>query len=866
MFHPRNISTVLRGSGGWLAAALLATAAVLIYANLVWAQQTSTEAAVPAPSLTAEVDNGTVELNWTAVAGAERYELWVWTSADGWQQIGEDNLTDTTYSHTGLTAGTTYYYTVRAVNADGVTGPWSENASATVTTGQTPTPTQTPTSTAMPLISTTPTPTAVPLISTTPTPTAMPKISTTPTPTPSATAAAALSAPVLAAQVTAADTIDLSWGVVADTARYELFTWWNADTGWQKLDDGNLTDTTYSHTGLTAGTTYYYTVRTVNAAGETGPWSEYASATVTTGQTPTPTQTPTSTAMPLISTTPSPTAVPLISTTPTPTAVPLISTTPTPTAMPLISTTPTPTAMPLISTTPTPTPSATAAAALSAPVLSAQVTAADTIDLSWGVVADAARYDLFSWWNADTGWQKLDDGNLTDTTYSHTGLTAGTTYYYTVRTVNAAGETGPWSEYASATVTTGQTPTPTQTPTATVMDTTNWVFAGNVPDADRTALREEVEAVRTWMYDQYGVEARDLTVWVATDAEALADAVDWDIGRMYVPPGYNGPFSLLPDPFVATVDDGSHVIVLIYASNPFYTLLESIAHEYFHVLQYQLVAPRSLSEVEPYWLVEGMAMNFDLAYTQSRSGRRPFIGDNGRFSPYRDLDYAINLQGAMTPGWLRNILTESNFRDGHQVHPIYAYSMAFAGAHFLVGEAGEDSVVEFWRLFQQRPTWQQAFEEAFGMGIEDFYNSFEEWLPDQLPSQVQLSVWLHWPGKEALPPEVLNRIRWATNVGIEDFITSPPENVGWGGSSEEGAHIIAYGAGERWTGTLSLTFKTDPCTWHLLGWYKDGELTDQAKEATVVQFSGESSDLDWTIPARPDTLPSLQETRLPHCN
>ena len=660
MLQKRNVSTVLRGPGGWLAVALLATAAVLIYANLVWAQQTSTEATLSAPALTAEADNGTVELSWATVSGAVRYELWTyWKAAQGWQLVS-DSLTGTSYTHSGLTEGVTYYYGLRARDAAGVAGPFSAYISATVAAVQTPTPTPTQ----------------------------------TPTPTPSAPVASRLSAPALTAEP-AAGAVELSWATVSGAVRYELWTYWKAAQGWQLVSD-SLTGTSYTHSGLTEGVTYYYGLRARDAAGVAGPFSAYISATVAAVQTP--------------------------------------------------------------------------------------------------------------------------------------------------------------------------TPTPTQTPTATVMDTTNWVFAGNVPDAERTALREEVEAVRTWMYDQYGVEARDLTVWVATDAEALADAVDWDIGGMDVPPGYNGPLSLTPDPFVAIADDGSPVIVLIYASNPFYTLLESIANAYFHVLQHQLVAPRSLSEVEPYWLVEGMAMNFDLAYTQSRSGRRPFLGDNGRYSPYLDLEDAINLNGVMTPGWLRNKLTESNFRDGHLVHPIYANSIAFAGAHFLVGEAGEDSVVEFWRLLQQRPTWQQAFEEAFGMSIEDFYDSFEEWLPDQLPSQVQLSVWLHWQGKEALPPEVLNRIRWATAVDIENFITSPPGNVSWGGSNEEGAHTIVYGAGERWTGTLSLTFETDQCTRQLLGWYKDGELTDQAKEATVVQFSGESSDLDWTIPARPDTLPILQETRLSHCN
>ena len=88
---------------GW-AVALLAVAAVLVYAKLVWAQQISTEASLSAPELTADVGEGAIKLSWTAVIGEERYELWVWTGADGWQQIGGDNLNET---HTDVAVGTT---------------------------------------------------------------------------------------------------------------------------------------------------------------------------------------------------------------------------------------------------------------------------------------------------------------------------------------------------------------------------------------------------------------------------------------------------------------------------------------------------------------------------------------------------------------------------------------------------------------------------------------------------------------------------------------------------------------------------------------------------------------------------------------
>ena len=256
----RNVKmfSYLANLGAWLIVALLAVVALLFYTNLASAQQTSTAKTPSTPTLTAQVSEGAVELSWTAVIGATRYELWAWESVDGWQQIGGDSLTDTTYTHTDVTAGPTYHYTVRAVSPSGATSAWADYVSTTV-------------------------------------PAASDSESTLP-------------APALTAQATES-AVKLSWTDVTGAARYELWAWESVD-GWEQIGGDSLTGTTYTHTGVTAGATYHYAVRALDTAGEASDWSVYESVTIAAnGQGAQSRQVQQHTATPTTSPTAAPTAV-----------------------------------------------------------------------------------------------------------------------------------------------------------------------------------------------------------------------------------------------------------------------------------------------------------------------------------------------------------------------------------------------------------------------------------------------------------------------------------------------------------------------------------------------------------------------------
>ena len=81
------------GLGAWLAVALLAIAAILLYTNLASAHESSTERTLSAAGLTGEE---VVELSRDAVTGAVRYEMSALTSVDAQQEQDVDPVYITT--------------------------------------------------------------------------------------------------------------------------------------------------------------------------------------------------------------------------------------------------------------------------------------------------------------------------------------------------------------------------------------------------------------------------------------------------------------------------------------------------------------------------------------------------------------------------------------------------------------------------------------------------------------------------------------------------------------------------------------------------------------------------------------------------
>ena len=178
---------------------------------------------LPAPSVTGGNDSqGRPTLKWNAVTGAAKYEVYRARSMNG-DYIKYSTVTGTSYTNTSyIENGNTYYYKVRALDANGTAGAWSSVVSVTYK-------------------------------QTLPAPTVTGGNDTQGRPT-------------------------LKWKAVSGAAKYEVYRARSKDGDYIKYS--TVTGTSYTNTSYLAnGTTYYYKVRALGSDGTAGPDSTPVSVT-----------------------------------------------------------------------------------------------------------------------------------------------------------------------------------------------------------------------------------------------------------------------------------------------------------------------------------------------------------------------------------------------------------------------------------------------------------------------------------------------------------------------------------------------------------------------------------------------------------
>jgi fibronectin type 3 domain-containing protein/dihydrofolate reductase len=162
-----------------------------------------------------------ITVSWSAVTGAKKYEIYRGKNSDASDRSEISSPTSGPYINTGLTPNTTYYYWIKACNAQGTCSDFSPASSATTL----------------------------------------------------------LNAPQnINLNVDSASQITVSWDNVTGTNRYEIY----RGTNNNRSESNKISSTTsspYIDTGLNSNTTYYYWIKACNAQGTCSDFSQVSSAT-----------------------------------------------------------------------------------------------------------------------------------------------------------------------------------------------------------------------------------------------------------------------------------------------------------------------------------------------------------------------------------------------------------------------------------------------------------------------------------------------------------------------------------------------------------------------------------------------------------
>ena len=227
---------------------------------------------------------------------------------------------------------------------------------------------------------------------------------------------------------------------------------------------------------------------------------------------------------------------------------------------------------------------------------------------------------------------------------------------------------------------------------------------GAVPASTQGALRAKLGDVQTLFRERFGTEPVDYTLYVTADLQSAADTYRRTVGRELT---YLGCWQ-------------GHDGVVLFVSVACATASNSpdpVLELHYDALILELAPwaslPRGSGRADrrgPWWLGIGSQEFADSAY---RARMRPEAFDwirSGRATV-----------AGQTESALRNMET---YRDFDVVDQRAAHALSFLAADWLAQRAGEPALFEYYRLLPSSDTWQDAFEGAFGITIDDFYQEF----------------------------------------------------------------------------------------------------------------------------------------------
>ena len=244
------------------------------------------------------------------------------------------------------------------------------------------------------------------------------------------------------------------------------------------------------------------------------------------------------------------------------------------------------------------------------------------------------------------------------------------------------------------------------------------------------ALWVELSAERRWW--QSGT-ARTEFAFLSDVAPDLEADLRYDMERVLA--FFAEHYGIMPPEFSVRVDtvrgyaraSGGQIqlgIVGDWARDSF-----GLAHEYFHVLQFDFMQSSTAIHRLPQWLVEGTASYVSALYRRERFGepaaklrvvwllssrRVPFALRDVAESPWPLASYPL---GALATDWL--IRRSAAARANVQFTPLEPED--------LIARLEDDAYIDFFRLLPSSETWEEAFEGAFGIAIGDFHEAFEEY-------------------------------------------------------------------------------------------------------------------------------------------